>query len=279
VIDRAAGKIYWTNQFTDQVRIANLDGSGTASTLFGPADAGHGPVGLAIDPAAGKVYWAALASGQIKVGNLDGSGATTLFGGENGPAALALDAAAGKLYWSTFYGGEIRTGNLDGSGSPATVLQGEDRPALSALLRAPQSNGQAPAISGGANLGDALSCSPGGWKSDLDGAFLFRSPRTFAYAWQLDGSDIPGATTSSFVFTEPGDYTCRVTATNEAGSSSQTSAALTVTLLDVVKYYDKNTNGVLDPSESTIAGWKVQVGSSSYSTPTSLKVDPGVQVT
>jgi hypothetical protein len=281
VIDRAAGKIYWTNQDSDQLRIANLDGSGTASTLFGPAEAGDNPIGLAIDPAAGKVYWAALGSGQIRVGNLDGSGVpSTLFTGEGGPGGVALDATAGKLYWATFFGGEIRTGNMDGSGPPATVLLDQDEPLFPALLHAPQANGQAPAISGGASLGDALSCSQGGWKSDLDGAFLFRSPRTFAYEWQLEGSDIPGATTSSFTFTEPGDYTCRVTAANEAGSSSQTSAAFTVTLLDVVKYYDKNTNGQLDPSESTIAGWKVQVGSTGYSTPKSLKVDPGVyQVT
>ena len=163
---------------------------------------------------------------------------------------------------------------------PTIVVEDQDGSLFPALLQAPQANGQAPAISGGASLGDALSCSPGSWKSNLDGALLFREPRTFAYEWQLDGSDIPGATTSSFTFTEPGDYTCRVTAANEAGSSSQTSAAFTVTLLDVVKYYDKNTNGLLDPGESTIAGWKVQVGSSAYSTPKSLKVDPGVyQVT
>jgi len=278
VIDRAAGKIYWTNQFTNQVRTGNLDGSGTASTLFSGADAGDSPVGLAIDPAAAKVYWAALGSGQIRVGNLDGSEASTLFGGENGPAGVALDLTAGKLYWATFLGGAIRTGDLDGSGSPATVLQGEGLPNLPALLQAPQPNGQAPTISGGASLGDALSCSPGGWGSDLESASLFRSPRTFAYAWQLDGSDIPDATTSSFVFTQPGDYSCRVTAANQAGSSSQTSAAFTVTLLDVVKYYDKNTNGQFDPGESQIAGWKVRVGNTVYSTPVSLKVDPGVQV-
>ena len=50
---------------------------------------------------------------------------------------------------------------------------------------------QAPAISGGASLGDALSCCTGGWKSNLDVAFLFRKPRTFAYEWWLDGSPIP----------------------------------------------------------------------------------------
>jgi DNA-binding beta-propeller fold protein YncE len=279
VIDRAAGKIYWTNQDSDQVRIANLNGSGTASTLFGPAEAGDNPIGLAIDPADGKVYWAALKSGEIRAGNLDGSAPSTLFAGEKGPGGVALDPTAGKLYWAAFQSGEIRTGNLGDSGSAATVVEGEGLPLFPALLQAPQANGQAPAISGGASLGDALSCSPGSWKSDLDGAFLFRSPRTFAYEWQLDGTEVPGATTSSLTFTEPGDYTCHVTATNEAGTSSQTSAAFTVTLLDVVKYYDKNTNGNLDTGESTIAGWKVQVGSTAYSTPKSLKVDPGIQVT
>ena len=280
VIDRAAGKIYWTNQSSEEVRIANLDGSGTASTLFGPAEAGDNPIGLAIDPSAGKVYWAALESDQIRVGNLDGSGVpSTLFTDES-PGGVALDATAGKLYWATFRGGgKIRTGNLDGSGSPATVIEDGDGSLFPALLQAPQA-GQAPAISGGASLGVALSCSPGGWQSDLDGAFLFRSPRTFAYQWQLDGTDIPGATTSSFTFTEPGDYTCGVTAANEAGSSSQTSAAFTVTLLDVMKYYDRNTNGNFDPGEIPIPGWKVRVGSTAYLTPKSLKVDPGVyQVT
>jgi len=187
--------------------------------------------------------------------------------------------SAGKLYWASFFDGTIRTGNADGSGAASTVLQGEDLPDLPALLQAPQPSGQAPAISGGAGLGDALSCSSGGWMPDLQSASLYRAPRTFAYAWQLDGIDIPGATTSSFVFTQPGDYTCRVTATNQAGSSSQTSAAFTVTLLDVVSYYDENANGQPDPGESRVPGWKVQVGNTVYSTPVRLKVDPGVQVT
>jgi hypothetical protein len=281
VIDRAVGKIYWTNQNSDEVRVANLDGSGTASTLFGPVDAGDNPLGLAIDPVAGKVYWAALGSGgpagQIRVGSLDGSEvASTLFAGVETPGGIALDAAAGKLYWAAFHGGgKIRTGNLDGS-APTTVLTDGDESLFPALLQAPQADDQAPAISGGASLGDALSCSPGSWKPDLGGAFLFRAPRTFTYAWQLDGSDIPGATASSFTFTEPGDYTCRVTAANEAGSSSQTSAAFTVTLVDVRTFYDKNTNGRRDPGEGRIAGWKVRVGSTGYSAPKSLKVDPGV---
>ncbi len=276
-IDRAAGKIYWTNQDSDEVRVGNLDGSGSASTVFGPGDAGDNPLGVAIDAAAGKLYWAALKSGQIRVGNLDGTGTpSTLFASGQNPAGVALDPAAGKIYWASFWDGRIRAGNMDGSGPAATLAESEHLPILPALLRAPEAGEQLPAIGGGASLGDPLSCGTGSWKADLGGAFLFRAPRSFAYQWLLDGSDIPGATSSSFTFTEPGDYTCRVTAANEAGSSSQTSAAFTVTLLDLVKYYDANTNGQLDPSESTLAGWKVQVGSTAYTTPKSLKVAPGL---
>jgi 6-phosphogluconolactonase (cycloisomerase 2 family) len=276
-IDRAAGKIYWTNQESDEVRVGNLDGSGTASTLFGPDDAGDNPIGVAIDSAAGKLYWAALKSRQIRVGNLDGAGATSaLFVGEESPAGVALDTTDGKIYWGSFWVGRVRAGNLDGSGTATALSQVEDKPLLPAVLRAPAAGDQLPAISGGASLGDPLSCSTGSWKADLGGASLYRAPRSFTYQWQLEGNDIPGATSSSFTFTEAGDYTCRVTAANEAGSSSQTSAAFTVTLLDVVAFYDRNTNGQLDPGENMLPGWRVQFGSTSYSTPKSLKVNPGV---
>jgi DNA-binding beta-propeller fold protein YncE len=276
-IDPAAGKIYWTNQHSDEVRVANLDGSGSASTLFGPADAGDNPLGIAVDRAAGKLYWAALESGAIRVGNLDGTGTpSSLFSGEDSPAGVALDPTDGRIYWANFFGNDIRAANLDGSGSPARLFADESWPILPALLRAPEAGGQLPAVSGGASLGDSLSCSSGSWKSDLGAASFFRSPRSFTYQWQIDGSDIPGATTSSYKFNEAGDYTCRVTAANDAGSTSQTSAAFTVTLLDVVTYYDANTNGQLDPTESTMPGWKVQVGGTAHSTPTTLKVDPGV---
>jgi PKD domain len=280
-INPAAGKIYWTNQDSDQVRVGNLDGSGSAATLFGAAEAGDNPIGVAIDTAAGKVYWAALWSHEIRVGNLDGSGdAWILFAGEEGgPGGVALDPAAGKIYWANWWGGEIRAGNLDGSGTPAMLFPLESTPLFPVLLRAPEAGDQRPAISGGGNL-DALNCSAGSWKGDLLGAFLFRAPRSFAYQWQLDGTDIPGATAASFTFTEAGDYTCRVTASNHAGSSSQTSAAATVTLLDVQKFYDANANGQLEPTESKITGWKVHVGSTTYSTSLSMRVTPGTyQVT
>ncbi len=280
-IDPATNKIYWTNQFTDQVRVGNLDGSGTASTLFGGANEDN-PIGVAIDPAAGKIYWTNLNSGTVRVGTWTASGtASTLFGSENSPGGVAIDPAAGKIYWDSFFGGTIRVGNLDGSGTASTLFgPGGSNPLFAALLRAPVGT-EPPAISSG--VGEGLSCSQGSWAPDLLGAFLFRAPQSFAYQWLREGRPIAGATEQTFTPTEPGPYTCRVTASNDAGSASQTSGAFFVrahvpahATLNIVNFYDANANGWFDAaSESTIAGWKVQVDGGAYLTPQSLTVHPG----
>ncbi len=239
-IDPVAGKIYWTNQFTDQVRFGNLDGSGSASTLFG-SDAPvptveRNPIGVAIDPDAGKIYWTNLGNccsgpGQVRVGNLNGTvsedSPKTLFSNESGPGGLAIDPAAGpagKIYWATFGPGVIRSGNLDGSpGTTSTLFSGQSQSLFAAILKAPAGTG-APIVS---STGGTLNCGKGSWAPDLLGAFLYRAPENFAYQWLLDGDEIPGET-ASITPTEPGAYTCEVTASNHAGSTSQTSAAFTI---------------------------------------------------
>jgi hypothetical protein len=85
-------------------------------------------------------------------------------------------------------------------------------------------------IAGGSVTGSALSCSQGTWAPDLLGAFLYRAPAGFAFRWSRDGVDLSGATTSALTADEPGSYRCTVTASNFAGSSSQTSAAQTIAL-------------------------------------------------
>jgi hypothetical protein len=178
---------------------------------------------VAIDPAAGKIYWAnQTASGAIRVGNLAGGGSPqSLFTAESFPVGVAIDPAAGKIYWSN--GSTMRVGNLAGGGLPQNLHAGSN-PNFLALLRAPAGAG-APQIAGGSTVGSVLSCSRGSWASDLLGALLYRAPRSFAYEWSLNGSDIAGATSSSFAATAPGSYACRVTATNQAGSTLQTSAS------------------------------------------------------
>ena len=56
----------------------------------------------------------------------------------------------------------------------------------------------------------------------------YQSPTTLSYQWTLNGSDISGATAASSTATTPGAYACRVTASNQAGFASQTSALFTV---------------------------------------------------
>jgi len=77
-------------------------------------------------------------------------------------------------------------------------------------------------------LGQRLSCSRGTWAADLLGSFVYHAPQSFAYQWRLNGTDIGGATAAQYSPNAPGSYTCRVTASNRAGSATQTSAAVTI---------------------------------------------------
>jgi DNA-binding beta-propeller fold protein YncE len=222
-IDPVAGAIYWTNQFSDEVRVANLDGSGTATTLVSGED---DPLGVAIDPAAGKIYWAQLGTdvvpGSIRVANLDGTGASTLFGDVK-PGGVAIDPGANRIYWANFGAGAVQVGNLDGSGAATTLYAAERSPLFPVLLEAPLFT-EAPSISGGAKAGRTLTCRPGRFAPDLLGAFLFRAPRSFAFQWMESGVEIAGAVDPTFTPSVPGSYSCAVTASNEAGAASQTSA-------------------------------------------------------
>ena len=75
-----------------------------------------------------------------------------------------------------------------------------------------------PAITGTAQVGQTLAASSGTWTN---------SPTTYAYQWKADGSNIGGATSSTYLLTggEVGKViTCAVTATNSGGSATATSA-------------------------------------------------------
>ncbi len=91
------------------------------------------------------------------------------------------------------------------------------------MLKKPVNTGR-PNISGGAKTGKELTCENGTWAPDLLGAFLYRAPASFGgYQWQRNGSPI--ATGPTFTPSLAGDYTCTLTATNQAGSTpSQTSS-------------------------------------------------------
>ena len=144
------------------------------------------------------------------------------------PLGLGIDPIAGKIYWANDSGPDqgIWFANLDNTGGGGKVLTGMatvDGPAFATLLERPRS-AAAPAVTGGNVAATHLACSRGRWAGDLLGAFLYRIPQHFAYRWSRNGVDNPGATASSYNATLTGVYRCRVSATNAAGTTRQTSA-------------------------------------------------------
>ena len=119
-----------------------------------------------------------------------------------------------------------RTGtfaNLTGAQIPGKTYfaQYTATEALLTLTPAP-ANSAAPSIPATAVPGDALTCDPGTWSG---------SP-SFAFEWLRDGGSIAGATSGGYTVT--GDdvgrtIVCRVTATNEGGSTTADSNALVPT--------------------------------------------------
>jgi DNA-binding beta-propeller fold protein YncE len=220
-IDPAAGKIYWGSYDTFKIRVGNLNGTG-ARDLFTSVE--YYPTGIVIDNAAGKIYWADEFIGTIRVGNLDGTGARNLFPPHGGIGGLALDPGTGKLYWGDFQDKTIEVGNADGTGTPQSLFKGEPNAWFVALLRAPAGTGT-PQVTGSGAPGTPLSCSQGSWAADVPNMFFYRAPRTFAYQWFVNGAMIPGATAATYTPAAAGRYTCQVTASNQAGSTSQSSTA------------------------------------------------------
>ena len=230
-VDPATGTIYWANYASNSIAWAKLDGSG-GGTLNTAAATIDGPAGVAVDPATGTIYWANYASNSISWARLDGSGGgtlTTTGATISAPVGVAVDLATGTIYWTDEFDNSISWANLDGSGGGTLTTTGAtvSTPYYLAVLAAPRGAG-APVLSGGSAVGSSLSCSQGTWAGDVPSAFFYQSPTSISYQWTLGGLDISGATAMSYIAITPGAYACRVTASNEAGSASQTSAPFTV---------------------------------------------------
>ena len=94
----------WTDEATDTIYRANLDGS-DVDVIVPPVDA-ENPGALAVDPFEGKLYWASFSffdfTPKIKRSNLDGSDVETFLflGGKARPGGLAVAPDDGKLYYT-----------------------------------------------------------------------------------------------------------------------------------------------------------------------------------
>lgn len=226
-LDPATRMLWWTAG--SKIAYAQIPG-GVGGDLTVNGATVSSARGIALDSATGTLWWAnGTASNKISHAKLDGSAGADLAVGSatvDDPRGVAIDVVARRIYWANNNGGTISWAKLDGSGGgdlfPSTTLR---RFVLIQLV--PRGTG-APVVSGGSDPGAVLSCSDGSWLPDSPEAFMYAAPTSVAYQWTLSGNDIAGATGATFTASQPGDYRCRVTASNEAGSTSQTSDAHTI---------------------------------------------------
>lgn len=241
-LDPARGTIYWTDYKTNArtsagaIRAGRLTGIGVPTTLF--LDSG-GPAGLAISPTQGEIYWSDIRSGSLRTGPVDRSGAPdTVLSGDNSPFGVAIDPAQGDIFWTDYHKsnrastGAIRMRLLSASGLALasvvpSLFAGESGPTFLAVAGAPAATAP-PVVSGGRSTGRALACTLGRWASDVLGASFYRAPRRFSYRWRRDHAAIPGATAARYTPPVAGSYSCTVTAINQAGATTRTSAPVSV---------------------------------------------------
>jgi len=254
-VDATTGKLYWTDHESGEIRVGAVTGEleAPAKTLLETTEEVGG---IAVDPTNEKVYWTnnsfASEPGEVWAANLNGSEPEPLYvekeatAGETIPYGIAVDPAAGRVYWADFKSGLIRSGGLGGeaAGETAeTVAEAQAKgPNFIALLGSPV-NTAAPTIShpivavSYASAGAwsvvnvPLSCGEGTWAGDVSAASFYQAPRSFAYQWLRNGTALAGATAASFTPAEGGSYVCDVTASNQAGSTVQGSAAVVVAAL------------------------------------------------
>jgi hypothetical protein len=185
-------------------------------------------------PTSTRIYY--IGSTTINYANLSGGegGELSVAGATfDDPYGLSIDPASNLIYWAnegnaTTDTGAIAYTSLSGLGggslNPTAPVNHPQDPVIQS---APAGTG-APAVSGGSTPGSVLSCSTGTWAGDLAGGFFYQAPTTYRYQWNLNGAAIGGATAGTYAAVGVGNYTCTVTGSDQAGSSSQTSGAFAV---------------------------------------------------
>jgi hypothetical protein len=223
-----AGRIFWSNG--EKIFFANLRGGGG-----GVLDTGNVRItdleGLAIDAASNRIYWADPGPNRIGFASLNGGA-----GGQldttgailDEPVDLAIDPVAGKIYWTNLANNTIGFANLQGGGGGRLDISGATAktPYGPVLLKAPLAAAP-PTVEGKHRADTTLTCRDA-WAGDLVESFLYRAPQAVAYQWLLNGAPLSGATTQTVKADRVGRYSCRATATNFAGSTTETSAEVTV---------------------------------------------------
>jgi DNA-binding beta-propeller fold protein YncE len=238
-IDPVGGRLYWgaNPSGNSTIEYANVNNTGGGQLDISGATEPEFVSGIAVDHAAGRVYWLDENVERVSFAGLAGGGGGDL----NSPAAvfsepygLALDPSLGRLYWGNYGNGKVATGAIgfvgtNGSGGgginiASAPVAGPQDPVI---IKSPVGTG-APTVARDLKVRSTLSCTEGSWGTDFPGGFVYEAPRSFAFQWARNGAPIGGATATPFTAKSPGQYSCTVTAINQAGTGVQASAAINV---------------------------------------------------
>ncbi len=123
-----ADSLYFTATSSNEIWVAEQDGSGSPSLLFsGAGPGGQGPVGIDWDTSAGTLFWGTGNHEELWGGNADGSGSPYSLYGPTGnfgeTHGVAVDGANDRVFFTRQWEG-LWVGATDGSG--ASMLYGHD---------------------------------------------------------------------------------------------------------------------------------------------------------
>jgi hypothetical protein len=235
-LDPVNGRVYWGNNPPGpggelSISYANVDNTGGGNLPLSTAP--DSAYAFAVDPAAGRLYWSEGGEERFAytgllggvVSTLDTTGAVA-----NSSYGFAIDPTLNRLYWPNYNNGEDRTNGLGfaslsgGGGNITPQVAPFSGPQDLLVLKSPTGTG-APTVTRDAKSRSLLTCSTGMWAGDFAGSYVYQAPSAYVYQWGRNGVAIPGATAATLDAAKAGAYTCAVTASNQAGSASQSSAA------------------------------------------------------
>ena len=114
-----AGSMIFTDRGSNELRIADLDGSNVRTLI---SAAGTNVRGVAIDTATEQLFYADNGGNIIYRTQLDGSSGIPIISTDlNFPADLVLDCPGGKLYWCDRDNNRIERSNYDGGEREAFI--------------------------------------------------------------------------------------------------------------------------------------------------------------
>lgn len=246
VVDPVSNRIYWADYSDGTFGSARLDGSDIRKVTPGCRDRDQQGQTVLVDAATDTVYLftynTIVNHADLMRMRLDGSGCRTIKRSLMGEAVLGavVDPDTQRLIWANYsfaphpdtawlglvWINAIRP-TAHGMFDLGSTRTGSN--AYPALLAAPQATRRATARRSGTAIGATLRCAAPTWSIGNPALGVYRLPQgANRYSWTLHGEPITGATSPRLTTVEAGDYRCVVAASNGAGTSRSTSAAIRV---------------------------------------------------